>query len=314
MASIERSGKRLREFDFRLAVWASNGWVGHSFTKCSCFGWSHGIFLFPGNLSGSGCSKAASSYESVQSVWKGPNRSKICENTGHRRSELAPGFATIGTVPMLLVYPSFRFVRLRFGRRNCAGQRGSQIAMVLVPRIQPKTRDEHKRIYDLPKSRVLPAIDDRVGGDSVNEPFYIGIFRHLVCAARFSGARVMGQPEQGSNGNGGIFERALLVAFSKCNPLVQNLKQAGQVSRGTAHRIAESPLLGDEKTPPLAAVVQIRFGKNGNAPANVVQNSSRGQRPHWHYRKFCSDPVFQFPVAAELPTSSSVAHRLGSSS
>jgi len=37
----------------------------------------------------------------------------------------------------------------------------------VVPPIQRKRRDEHKRIYDIPKARVRPAIDDRVGSDSV---------------------------------------------------------------------------------------------------------------------------------------------------
>ena len=54
----------------------------------------------------------------------------------------------------------------------------------------------------------------------------------------------------------------------------------------------------DESTRALAAVAQIRLRKNGNATTNVTQNSSRRQWPCPVYRKFRSDPMFQFLRAA----------------
>ena len=95
----------------------------------------------------------------------------------------------------------------------------------------------------------------------------------------------------------GIFELPLMAASSECNTLLQKMHTAAsRPTRGSAHRFVKIPAAGRWKDSRVRRPwCKFRVRKSGNWTSNVTEISAHCQRPRWLYRKFRSDPVFQFP-------------------
>jgi hypothetical protein len=77
--------------------------------------------------------------------------------------------------------------------------------------------------------------------------------------------------------------------------LFQKIKQSQRAGKGIRAPIRENPRTRASKNSGVRRrCFKFRAGKSGNSSFNVMESSSRRQGPLGLYRKFRSDPIFQF--------------------
>ena len=120
-----------------------------------------------------------------------------------------------------------------------------------------------------------------------------GIARDYAFAGRTHGAD---NRNKRRTAVGGIFELPHLVGTQRMQQLgAKNAYGRGASTRQSGHRFVRIPGVGPSKDPRVPRrCCKFRVDKSGSSTPNVTQSSARRPRPRSLYRKFRSDPIFQF--------------------